>query len=92
MAAPHDRLWTVDDLAARWASDRREVKDAVRRRGLPYVQLGAASKHVSWVKVRFRPEAVLAWELAQQGGHDVPPEEPEGLLPGLRGFSMMRPR
>lgn len=65
MGALHDKLWTTEDLAARWSADRSVVQDAVRRRGLPYVQLGAASVRISWEKVRFRPEAVLAWELSQ---------------------------
>ncbi|MDR3618738.1 MAG: hypothetical protein P4L85_05250 [Paludisphaera borealis] len=67
-------LLSVADVAERWGVDEDDVKSAVLDHSLPFIQFGRSSQRIRWARLRFRKDAVAAWELEQQASW-APPEE-----------------
>lgn len=69
MGSVANRLWTPADLAERWGCEVSTAMDRVRTKGVPFVWLGRGEARLAGAGqkfVRFRPEAVAAWEAAQE--------------------------
>lgn len=57
-----ERLLNVADLAAEWGVTERRVREIVIGEGVPRIELGARRRNIKWREVRFRPEAIEAWQ------------------------------
>jgi len=71
-------LMTIRDLAERWGVSVDTAKKHVRRRGVPFFQIGTdADMLVNWKTARFRLEAVRQWEQQSERVFAAPAPEPE---------------
>ncbi len=58
-----DQLLNIRDLAERWGVSIHTAKQHVRRKGVPFFQVGTkADMLVNWNTARFRLSAILRWE------------------------------
>lgn len=85
---PHDRLWSVEDLARFLGIATQTVYTAIHRRQYPE-KIPAPSLRVM-SRARWRPEDVHAWVAERCGSHVEPVREPVPPAPGKRGRG--RPR
>ncbi len=63
MSAVHEKLFTPDELGARWSVRKETVLGMFHRGELPGIRIGRGTKSLT---VRFRPQAVEAWEKKQE--------------------------
>ncbi len=59
-------LWHMKDLITRWGLPERQVREIVLTQGVPRVELRRPPKNIDWGAMRFRPEAVEAWERSRE--------------------------
>lgn len=64
-------MLTIEDLAARWKVGVAEAQEICRDQGVPFVPLkgGKDRMRIAWGKVRFRLQAIEAWEAGRQVAH-----------------------
>ncbi len=68
-------LLTIQDLAKRWGLPLRAAKRACHLRGVPYIPLrGTPKLRTPWNYVRFRLDAIEAWERANEVIDDNEPQ------------------
>lgn len=74
MDATTGDLMTIHDLAARWDVSTATAKKHVRRRQVPFIQIGgrAADLQINWSAVRFLRSAVAQWEEDSQRVFEEP--------------------
>lgn len=60
------QLLTVEQLADRWQVSTDTVLGLVRLRGVPWVSLRTSPSGRGPKTLRFRPDAIAAWELENQ--------------------------
>ncbi len=65
-SAAKARLLAIRDLAERRGVDERRVRATVLGCGVPRIDLKPPGNYVSWPTVRFRVEAVEAWEESRE--------------------------
>jgi predicted DNA-binding transcriptional regulator AlpA len=79
---PHDRLWSVEDLAIYLGVSAQSVYTAIHRRQFPE-KIPAPSLRVM-SRARWRPEDVLAWVAERCSAHKEPVRESVPPAPGKR--------
>jgi hypothetical protein len=89
-----DELLTIHDLADRWGVSVDKAKKHVRRKQVPFVEIGtAADMQVNWRAVRFRLSAVVKWEEESQRVFEEPdPSVKAGTTPGPGRYKFVKMR
>jgi hypothetical protein len=80
-----DKLLTIADLAVRWGCKPETAMDKVRDKGVPFVWLGRGEprlKAAGQKFIRFRPEAIAAFERAQEHVWAEPAPSAAASTPG----------
>ncbi len=87
------QLWTPADLARRWGCSVATTLDRVRTKSVPYLWLGPGEARLTGRGakfIRFRPQAVEAWEAAIEGHWSPEPIRRETVVRRVASNDLLR--